>query len=311
MGSLAANGLATGARAMIAGLTLRQIARALGGDVVGPGQVGFPAPFHSRKDRSATLRISPKAPDGFVVFSHAGEDFREIRDHVRTLLGLGDGQPIAIAPRDLDKSAPDFGRLAADLWRQSLDPRGTLVETYLASRALELPPDTAGEALRFRPTCLWREGEAKLRVPAMVAAIRDIRSNALIGVHRTRLDHEGRKVDRRMLGPSAGGAVKLTPDEDVTCCLGVGEGIESTLSLRLVPEFGASPVWALLTAGNLAQLPALSGIECLWIAVDHDPAGFEASNALAATWRAAAREVFLVTPRRPSADLNDLARRSA
>jgi hypothetical protein len=87
---------------------------------------------------------------------------------------------------------------------------------------------------------------------------------------------------RRTLAPIRGGAIKLTPYEHVTNCLGVGEGIETTLSMRLLPEFGASPVWSLLTAGNLASLPALPGIECLWVAVDHDPAGIEAAHETAA-----------------------------
>jgi putative DNA primase/helicase len=292
---------------MIAGLTLREIARALGGDVVGPGQVGFPAPFHSRKDRSATLRLSPRAPDGFVVFSHAGEDFREIRDHVRTLLGLGDGQPIAIAPRDLDKSAPDFGRLAADLWRQSLDPRGTLVETYLASRALKLPPDTAGEALRFHPACAWREGEAKLRVPAMVAAIRDIRTDALIGVHRTRLTPDGRKVDRRMLGPCAGGAIKLDADAEVTMGLTIGEGVETCLSAR---QLGFRPTWALGSAGAIANFPVMAGIEALTILREADPTSQNATLTCARRWHEASREVIIVDSI-GGKDLNDSLRGAA
>jgi hypothetical protein len=93
----------------------------------------------------------------------------------------------------------------------------------------------------------------------------------------------------------------------VTLCLGIGEGIESTLSLRELPEFGASPVWALLSAGGVAAFPVLSGIECLWIAVDRDPAGERAAHACAERWRAAGREVFLVKPKAERADLNDIA----
>jgi hypothetical protein len=43
------------------------------------------------------------------------------------------------------------------------------------------------------------------------------------------------------LGPIVGGAIKLTADEDVTSGLGVGEGIETTLSLRHLPEWQGSP----------------------------------------------------------------------
>jgi AAA domain len=47
--------------------------------------------------------------------------------------------------------------------------------------------------------------------------------------------------DRLSPGPIAGGAIKLTPDNDVTTCLGIGEGLGSTLSLQLAQEFGTSP----------------------------------------------------------------------
>jgi hypothetical protein len=44
--------------------SLREIARALGGVVVG-GQVSCPGPEHSPRDRSLSVRISADAPMGF------------------------------------------------------------------------------------------------------------------------------------------------------------------------------------------------------------------------------------------------------
>ena len=61
---------------------LKELARLLDGDVSG-SQVVAPGPGHSRKDRSLSVRLSPSAPDGFIVFSHAGDDWRESRDYVR------------------------------------------------------------------------------------------------------------------------------------------------------------------------------------------------------------------------------------
>lgn len=145
----------------------------------------------------------------------------------------------------------------------------------------------------------------------MVALVRDIITDVPKAVHRTALTSDGFKVkvegkDRLALGPIAGGAIKITPDADVTLALGIGEGIESTLSLRDLPEFGASPVWSLLTAGGVAGFPVLSGIEALWIAVDRDPAGERAAHACADRWRAAGREVLLVKPKTEYSDLNDV-----
>jgi hypothetical protein len=145
----------------------------------------------------------------------------------------------------------------------------------------------------------------------MIALVRDVVSNRPIGIHRTALDAFGRKVavngyDRLTLGPIAGGAVKLTSDADVTTCLGIGEGIETTLSLRHTREFGSSPVWSLISAPNVEAFPVLSGIECLWIAVDHDPAGMRAARACAGRWQIAGAETFLIKPAAPGLDLNDL-----
>jgi putative DNA primase/helicase len=292
---------------------LRSIARALGGDVVRGGIV-FPAPGHSRKDRSASVRFDPQAPSGFVAHSFAGEDPLPIRDHVREVLQLPDyhrGKGANLHPLALQTSVSietevNRSARALALWAEARDPRGTLAEVYLSRRGLALP-DVG--ALRFHSRCPF----ADKRTGAMLALVRDIRTNKPQAIHRTALTQDGSKAeiagkDRLALGPVAGGAVKLTPDEDVTTCLGIGEGIESTLSLQRLPEFGASPVWAVLSAGALERFPVLPGIEVLWIAVDHDPTGTRAAHQCAERWRASGAEVLLVTPSAPRADLNDIIR---
>ena len=102
----------------------------------------------------------------------------------------------------------------------------------------------------------------------MVALVRGVVTDEPRAIHRTAITEAGEKLtvsslDRMTLGPVGSGAVKLAPDADVTLCLGIGEGIESVLSLRLTVEFGSSPVWALLSAGQVAQFPVLAGIEKL------------------------------------------------
>lgn len=52
---------------------LRMYARLLSGAVIGQ-QIVFPAPGHSKRDRSASLKFSPNAPGGFIVHSFAGDD---------------------------------------------------------------------------------------------------------------------------------------------------------------------------------------------------------------------------------------------
>ena len=72
----------------------QQVARALGGKARGK-QVTAPGPGHSRLDRSLAVTVDAHAPDGFVVYSHAGDDPIRCRDHVRDRLGLGTWKPRA------------------------------------------------------------------------------------------------------------------------------------------------------------------------------------------------------------------------
>jgi len=68
-------------------LDLRQIARALGGEVSG-NQVRAPSPGHSAKDRSLTVTLDANAPDGFLVHSFTENDQIKCKDYVREKAGL-------------------------------------------------------------------------------------------------------------------------------------------------------------------------------------------------------------------------------
>ncbi len=163
--------------------------------------------------------------------------------------------------------------------------------------------------LRYHPACLFGEH----RRPAMVAPMVDIHSNRFRGIHRTPIDADGNKSgEKMMLGQAAGAVVKLSPDEEVTTVLGIGEGIESALSLPMLPDSFGVPVWACLSAGSLAAFPVLAGVEVLWIAVDHDPsgAGERAAEAVVDRWTEAGREVFTIFPTTLKTDVNDIVRSS-
>lgn len=292
-------------------MDLRSAARALGGEVVGRGIV-CPGPFHSRRDRSLSILFDASAPGGFTLHSHAGDDFGLCRDFVRNQLGMGTDYSAPSGPpikRDNVQLEPGSDRtaLALRIWREARQPAESPVARYLDRRGLETVDDIH-EVLRFHPACPF----AGNRTRAMVALVRNIVTNEPQAVHRTALSLAGEKIevngkDRLALASIRGGAVKLTADEEVTTCLGIGEGIETTLSLRRLPEFGASPVWSVLNAGGIASFPVLPGIEVLWIAVDDDPAGRGASELCADRWRRAGREVFLVRSTTAGADLNDVA----
>jgi len=66
----------------------REAASLLQGDITGRNRVLCPGPGHSRLDRSLSVTFDSSAPDGFLVHSFAGDDWRDCRDHVHHLLGL-------------------------------------------------------------------------------------------------------------------------------------------------------------------------------------------------------------------------------
>src|SRR4051812_14975865 len=73
-------------------LDLHTIARALGGTVSGEW-VRAPAPGHSARDRSLSIKLDPAFPEGFWVEPFAGEDPIAVRDYVRQRIGLGPWTP--------------------------------------------------------------------------------------------------------------------------------------------------------------------------------------------------------------------------
>jgi hypothetical protein len=290
----------------------RAVARALGGSVSGCHVIA-PGPRHSRADRSLSIEIDPAAPDGFRCNSFAGDDWRECRDYVRQALGLGawaQRRRRSAPCRPTRQIAPpaDTGErtaLALRLWNEAHDPRDTPASAYLASRGLTLGAGVAGDVIRFHPKLKF-EG---IRVGTMLALFRDVASNEPCGIHRTFLDGEGRKLDRKMLGRARCAAIKLDTDESVALGLHIGEGLETCLAARLA---GFRPVWALGSANGIAAFPVLAGIDAITILgeVNDGGANQRAAQACAARWIEAGREAFIVTPLTGD-DLNDVWREVA
>lgn len=191
------------------------------------------------------------------------------------------------------------------VWSWGVDPRGTLVESYLKSRALDLPPEAANEAIRFHTRCKF---EAEW-YPAMVCLVRNIVTNEPQGVHRTALAPDGTaikrggKTHRMSLGTIAGGAIKLDPDEDVVMGLCIGEGVETCLSGR---QMGLRPVWSAVNTGGVKSFPVLPGIDGLHLFKENDAKGASARDieTCARGWHEAGRAVIIVEPD-AGKDLND------
>jgi hypothetical protein len=82
----------------------------------------------------------------------------------------------------------------------------------------------------------------------------------------------------------------------------VAEGIETALAASVIEHQGTllRPIWATLSAANLAAFPVLPEIEALTIIADADDsgAGQKAAAACAQRWRDAGREVTRLIPMR-------------
>lgn len=196
------------------------------------------------------------------------------------------------------------------LWALSQPLAGTVGAAYLLARGCVLPP--ADGDLRFLPAHKHPLGD--YTGPALVALVTDILTGEPISLHFTWVCPDGTKANtpgpaRLLLGGhrKAGGCIRLWPDEAVTTGLGVGEGIESCLSLA----HALTPVWSAIDAGNLAALLVLPGIEALTVAQDQDPAGRRAAQALADRYTAAGCAVAIVASGADGEDLNDIIKDAA
>ena len=300
-------------------IDLWSLQRALGGEISG-GQVLSPGPGHSPRDRSLAVRPSPDG-EGFIVHSHCGDDWQTCKDYVRERLGLPQWHPGDDRDRRVDPSRlKSFERAAVEaeaerrpltqddrvriqraraVWDEAIDPRGTLAERYLRSRALALGDDVARKVLRYHPRCPWRDENtgATVRVPALVAVFRSVDDDAVMAIQRVALTAEGAKIARRMLGIVHRAAVKLDQAGDT---LHVGEGIETMMAAR---QLGLAPAWALGSAGMVARFPVTSTGH-LRICGERDEASARAIELCGRRWHAAGRRVQLVMPSTGS-DLND------
>jgi hypothetical protein len=103
--------------------------------------------------------------------------------------------------------------------------------------------------------------------------VTDVLTGEPISLHRTWIKADGtgkaqlQKPRLLLARHRSDGVVRLWPDEDVTLGLVIGEGIETCLAAA---RAGLTPVWATISAGNLAAFPVLPGIEGLTVLVDHD-----------------------------------------
>jgi len=223
----------------------------------------------------------------------------DARDRDQTLVNT---QHVALLP---PQSAANEDRRALDyagrIWDQA-GPPGPEAASYFERRGIELEAVPEHGGLRWHPRCPY----GRVTKACVVGRYSDALTNTPRGIWRRPIDGSKPKA----LGPTAGCVIRLWPDDAIETGLVLGEGIETVLAAATRIEHRGTllqPAWAAGSAGNMAKLPVLCGIEALTLLVDNDGsgAGQRAAEECAFRWEAVA-EVTFFTPIISNADFNDL-----
>jgi hypothetical protein len=271
-------------------------ARALNGEYRNE-KIYAPGPDHSKGDRSLTVFLDENARDGYRVHSHAGDDWRACRDHVRATLGLGAWTPEhgkrsprrsdparkAEAKHEAAAHREDRARRARGLWSRHQPIAGTPAERYLRkTRGYQGPlPETLGFLPArggYPPALTAAFGMASEPEPSSLAmATENVQAVQLI-----RLTADGRKLAEQpkiTIGSPLGSPIMVAPPNDLLG-LAITEGIEDALSVFAATGLG---VWA---AGGCSFMPALADavpayIDLVRIVADPDVNGLRYADQLA------------------------------
>jgi putative DNA primase/helicase len=283
-------------------LTAQTIAKALGGRKAGGGWMAR-CPAHDDREPSLSIRDADDGKE--LVRCHAGCDQQRVIVTLRSRGLWTENFPrrfIRPAPR-ASTSHPDRddakrSKAALAIWQSAISPDGSLVETYLASRGLHIPPPPT---LRFHAALKHPSGGVW---PAMVALVTHGSNDTPLAIHRTFLACDGRgkapvNPQKMMLGPCRGGAVRLGLPGEV---LMVGEGIETCLAaIRATGH----PAWAALSTSGLRTLDPPDFVRDVIVLADGDDPGEAAARACAWRWKREGRRVRIARPPR-GMDFNDM-----
>lgn len=293
--------------------SLAALAAALGGDCYAGGTRALvPAPGHSPRDRSVSLRL---AEGRLLVHSFGAAPWREVLDDLRQR-GWIDGENRLLAggvppagARAPEPTAAERVAAARRLWDAAAPiPPGCPAALCLARRGLAGACSPALRAHASVPAAIYRDRGP--RRPALLAAVRGA-DGALCAVEVAYLDLRGRpsalaRPPRKIVGGlPAGCAVRLSP---AAAGMVVGEGVFTTLSAQR--RFGA-PGWALLSTSNLRRWRAPAGVRRVLIAADRGPDGERAANLLRAALLAQGLAVEVALPPEGYGDWNDLDQEEA
>jgi putative DNA primase/helicase len=262
---------------------------------------GWMARCPAHDDRKPSLSLRHGEDGKVLVRCHAGCEQAQVIAVLRSR-GMWQGSHphrfdrLSIRPTNRAPTIRDNDALA--IWNDASSAQGTLVETYLGSRGLQLPlPST----LRFHTGLKHPSGGIW---PAMVALVAHGVDGVPLALHRTFFSRDGLskapvEPQKMMLGPCRGGAVRLADPGNM---LMVGEGIETCLTAMMA---SGHPVWAALSTSGLRALDLPENVLDVVVLADGDDAGEAAARDCAFRWKREGRRVRIARPPQ-GMDFNDM-----
>ena len=170
---------------------------------------------------------------------------------------IAEGLRILRRPAKPDSEAPKYkgsttGTSARGFYKSAQQFKGSLAETYLKARHIELPFSCG---IRFHPQAYKRISDTIThKYPAMVAPVTNT-AGEIIGAARYFLEDDGSDVRRSMdepktiMGDYFGNGIKIgSIKED----WGIGEGLENLLSVLMAVSH--IPLQSCLTAGSMEMV---------------------------------------------------------
>ena len=258
-------------------------------------------------DHAPSLSLDESSDGKVLVRCHAGCSQQDVIDALKAR-GLWPGafrRPLTRVwtpprrPTEREhRSSQTRIAAAMSIWDQTEPASGTLVETYLRNRGIELAPPRVlayQRCLKHPTGGVW---------PGMVALVTRGPDNEPLGIHRTFLTTDCRakaavSPQKMMLGPCRGGAVRLAEATDFVM---VGEGIETCLA---VMQATGLPAWAALSTAGLRSLDLPESVRDVVVLADADPSGEAAALQAGRRWRREGRGVRVARPSR-GLDFNDV-----
>jgi hypothetical protein len=236
-------------------MTARAITKTLGGMWTNKNYGLVRCPCHDDRKPSLKIKDDANKRDGIDLHCFAGCSWQDVKAELSrqglietttspaTMRSTTAGATPKPKPSKPELSPEDRTRIALGIWQQSIRLNDTLGWKYFTERR-QLHIGLLGD---LRHCLRWCEKEC-----AVIALMTDPLTNAAVGIHRTFLNPDGTKRERRMLGKA--GIIRLSRDEDVLEGLGIAEGLEDTLSILLS---GWSPVWCATSANGIKSFPVL------------------------------------------------------